>query len=132
MGLFGKSNAFESGDMVTVVGPEAYFHGTMTVRGSIRVEGKVEGDILEAQIAIVGPGGQVRGNVCAESVVVAGLVSGDIVASAALEIKSTGKVAGNIRCAKLFVEEGAVFDGACAMSEKTKPSHAHKTAESAA
>lgn len=117
MSLFKKGEgAFDSADMETLVGPEAYFQGAMTVRGSIRIEGRVEGDILEAQTVVIGPSGRVRGNVCAEIVVVGGQVAGDVVAAAGLEIKAGGSVAGNLRTPKLLIEEGAAFDGSCSMS----------------
>ena len=119
MSLFKKEGAaFDAGDIVTetVVGAEAYFQGAMTVRGSIRIEGKVEGDVLEAQTVVIGSTGRVSGNVCAENVVVSGHVTGDIVASGALEITSSGKVSGNVRTSKLVIQDGAVFDGACAMT----------------
>ena len=120
--MFKRSNSpFDASDVMTVIGAEAYFHGTMTVRGSIRVEGKVEGDILEAQGVVIGSTGRVRGNVCADSVVVGGHVYGDIIAAAALEIKAGGRVAGNIRAPKLFIEDGASFEGSCSMSEKGAP-----------
>ncbi len=117
MSLFKKGEgSFDSGDMATLVGPEAYFQGAMTVRGSIHVEGRVEGDILEAQTVVIGPTGRVRGNVCAEIVVIGGQVTGDVVAASGLEIKATGRVSGNLRTPKLLIEEGASFDGACSMS----------------
>ena len=45
MGFFSKapSGRFDGGDVVTLVGPEAYFHGVLTVRGSLRVEREIEG-----------------------------------------------------------------------------------------
>lgn len=124
MTLFKKEGAsFASADVVTetVVGPEAYFHGAMTVRGSIRVEGKVEGDVLEAQTVVIGATGRVTGNVCAEHVVVSGHVAGDIVAAATLEITGTGRVTGNIRTSKLLIQDGAFFDGSCAMNGEREP-----------
>ncbi|MBI4348648.1 MAG: polymer-forming cytoskeletal protein [Elusimicrobia bacterium] len=125
MTLFHKGEgSFDPGDMETLVGPEAYFQGAMTVRGSIRVEGRVEGDILEAQTVVIGPNGKVRGNVCAERVVVGGQVAGDVVAASILEIKATGRVTGNLRTPRLLIEEGASFDGSCSMSEGGKSSAA--------
>ncbi|MFA6093866.1 MAG: polymer-forming cytoskeletal protein [Elusimicrobiota bacterium] len=112
----------ESSDVVTVVGPEAYFHGVLTVRGSLRVEGEVEGDVTEAQSVIIGKRGKVRGDVAAQSVIVAGTLVGDVTASGQIELKAGGRISGNIRTQKLVIEEGSVFDGNCTMAEADKAS----------
>lgn len=107
---------YAGSEVLTVVGPEAYFHGSMTVRGSVRIEGEMQGDVSEAQEVVVGVGGRVRGNICAERVEVGGQVQGDLVCSAQLDIKAGGRITGNIRAPKLVIEDGAVFDGNCAMA----------------
>ena len=101
--------------MLTVIGPEAYFHGVITVRGSLRIEGEVEGNVHEANEVTVGTDGRIQGDVCAQVVTVSGTVEGSIVAHKQLEIKEGGKVTGNIRTGKLLIEEGAVFEGNCVM-----------------
>ncbi|HVE14713.1 MAG TPA: polymer-forming cytoskeletal protein [Elusimicrobiota bacterium] len=116
MSLFPKGvRKAESSDVLTVVGPEAYFHGAVTVRGSLRVEGELEGTVSEAQTVIVGRNGSIKGDVCADFVVIGGAVHGDVVASAQIELKAGGRLVGNIRTPKLTIEEGAVFEGGCAM-----------------
>lgn len=123
MGIFGKKGVvrkFQEGDVVTVVGPEAYFHGVLTVRGSLRVEGEVEGSIHEAQTVIVGAAGRVHGDITAASVVVGGSVQGDIVATERLEIIAGGKVTGNVRAPKIQIEDEAYFEGNCAMNASDK------------
>jgi len=110
-------SAYAGGDVMTVIGPEAFFHGSMTVRGSLRVEGELEGNITEALEVVIGKNGSVRGNISAERVEVGGKVAGDIVCSVHLEILSTGSVTGNVRAPKLLVEDGAVLDGNCNMAE---------------
>lgn len=113
MSIFGKEPArkYDGGDVVTIIGPEAYFHGVVTVRGSLRVEGQVEGNIQQAEMVVVGRNGRVQGDVSAEEVIVGGSIVGEVVAVRKLEIRSGGKVCGNIRTAKLLIEEGAVFEG---------------------
>ncbi|HBL18310.1 MAG TPA: hypothetical protein DD417_16545 [Elusimicrobia bacterium] len=117
MAIFPKSVArkFDGGDVVTIVGPEAYFNGSLTVRGSVRVEGEVEGNIHEAHTVIIGHGGRVKGDVCAEHVVVGGSVEGDIIAATQLELIAGGRIIGDIRTPKLLIEDGATFEGACLM-----------------
>jgi cytoskeletal protein CcmA (bactofilin family) len=123
MGLFSKSpvTRFDGGDVVTLIGPEAFFHGVLTVRGSLRVEGEVEGSIHEAQTVIIGPNGRVTGDISAEFVEVAGSVSGDIIAEHQLEIRHGGKVTGNIATEKLVIDDGAQFEGNCSMGQPTEP-----------
>lgn len=120
MALFDKNDEtrYDGGSqMLTIIGPEAYFHGVLTVRGSLRIQGEVEGDIHEANEITVGSNGRVKGDICAELVTVSGTVEGSIVATKQLEIKDGGKVHGNIRIAKLLIEEGAIFEGNCIMGE---------------
>ena len=46
MGLLSRQNTSDgSAEITTTIGPEAYFHGVVTVRGSLKVEGEVEGNI---------------------------------------------------------------------------------------
>jgi cytoskeletal protein CcmA (bactofilin family) len=122
MNLFQKDDiSAESGDTVTVIGPEAYFQGAITVRSSLRIEGEVEGNISEAQTVVVGRKGRVRGDVCGESVIVAGSVRGDIAATNHLELKGGGRIEGDIRTPRLLIEEGSVFEGNCSMKESGRP-----------
>lgn len=116
MPLFSKGQKrVESSDVLTVVGPEAYFHGVITVRGSLRVEGEVEGNVSEAQTVIVGRNGSVKGDVCADVIDISGAITGDVVAGVQIELRTGGRLIGNIRTPKLTIEEGAVFEGGCVM-----------------
>ena len=117
MALFKNAGAHSAGQMLTLIGPEAFFHGAVTVRGSIRVEGEVEGNITDAQDVVVGKSGRVRGNISGERIEIGGMVVGDVVSSVHLELKATARVTGNIRTAKILIEDGAVFDGNCSMGE---------------
>lgn len=123
MALFDKDQEkrYDGGSvMLTVIGPEAYFHGVITVRGSLRIEGEVEGNVHEANEVTIGSNGRIQGDVCAEIVTVSGTILGAVVASKQLEIKESGKVVGDIRTGKLLIEEGAVFEGNCVMGDAAK------------
>lgn len=116
MALFnGKNDRMASPEAVTLVGEEAYFHGMLAAKGSVRIEGTVEGDITDAMNVEIGKKGKVKGNVAAESLSVAGLVEGDVVCSRSIEILAGGRLTGNIRTPRLRIEDGAMFDGSCAM-----------------
>ncbi|MHB2026579.1 MAG: bactofilin family protein [Elusimicrobiota bacterium] len=114
MALLKKDGAAEG---LTIISEEASFHGLLTVKGSLRVDGSVDGDITEAAAVSVGKSGHVKGNIAAESLSVAGEVEGDVLASQSVEILSQGRLRGNIRTKSLKIEEGASFDGGCAMED---------------
>jgi len=103
--------------IVSVVGPEAYFQGTLNAKGSIRIDGKLDGSVMEAQAVVIGESGKISGDISCETVVVGGEVKGDICAAAGVELLSTAKVTGDITTARIMIEEGAYFDGNCNMSK---------------
>ena len=67
--MFGSKPQGDSREGMTLIGEEAFFHGTLSVKGSLRVEGAFEGDISDAVEVEVGIKGRILGNVAAENVV---------------------------------------------------------------
>ena len=113
--MFGSKPRGDSREGMTLISDEAYFHGTLSAKGSLRVEGGFEGDISDAVDVEVGAKGKILGNVAAETVVVAGEVTGNIVASVSVELLASGRIVGDVRTPKLKVDEGAFLDGSCSM-----------------
>jgi cytoskeletal protein CcmA (bactofilin family) len=108
------------GQLETMVGAESFFQGTLRSKGSIRVDGKIEGGV-SADGVIVGEQGEIQGDVSARSVVVGGKVTGNIHATETLELLSKSQVFGDLHAPQLVIAEGAVFEGSCLMaSEKSK------------
>ena len=117
MSVFGSKPHGDAREGMTLISEDAFFHGTLAVKGSLRVEGVFEGDISDAVDVEVGARGRILGNVAAERVTVAGEVVGNIVAATSVELLSTARLAGDIRTGKLRIDEGAFFDGTCAMGD---------------
>lgn len=112
-----KINAlFDSGHAVTLIGSEAYFQGTLTAKGSLRIDGRLEGSIVDAQSVVIGESGKVNGDLSAETVTVSGEVKGNITAGQSIELLAKSRVHGDVRTPKIVIEETAIFDGHCAMS----------------
>ncbi len=129
--MFGeKAGRGDAREGMTLISEDAFFHGSLVVKGSLRIEGAFEGDISDAVDVEVGAKGRVIGNIAAEAVVIAGEVAGDIVAARSLEILASGRVTGDVRTPKLKIDEGAFFDGACSMgSGDDKPRRRRSRAE---
>ncbi|MDO8757176.1 MAG: polymer-forming cytoskeletal protein, partial [Elusimicrobiota bacterium] len=113
--MFGEKSRGDSREGMTLISEDAFFHGSLVVKGSLRVEGAFEGDISDAVDVEIGAKGRVIGNLAAETVVIAGEVVGDIVASRSVEILPNGRVTGDLRTPKLKIDEGAFYDGSCSM-----------------
>ena len=100
----------------TIIGNDSTVTGEMNIKGTLRVDGIVEGDVF-ADWVIVGETGRVRGNVKSRGMVVGGRVEGNIDASEIVELKGKGEVTGEICTVKLAMSEGAVFDGRSTMKK---------------
>jgi cytoskeletal protein CcmA (bactofilin family) len=104
----------------TVVGAESSFQGTLRSKGSVRIDGKIEGGV-SAEGVILGERGEVQGDISARTVVVGGKVTGNIHATESLELLTKAQVFGDLHAPQLLIAEGAIFEGSCLMaSEKAK------------
>lgn len=112
--MFGKGK--REGKLDTIIGSETIFQGTIRTRGSVRIDGKLEGGILEAHGVIIGEEGEVQGDITAKDVTVGGKVTGNITTEHYLEVKPKSQVFGDIHTALLSIGEGAVFEGHCVMA----------------
>jgi cytoskeletal protein CcmA (bactofilin family) len=99
-----------------LIGSKTTVKGEITGDEDILVEGVVEGQIRISRDLRVGPGGVVKANVEAQSVVVSGELVGDCQASQRVEIQATGRLTGNIRSPRVVIAEGATFKGNSDMS----------------
>jgi cytoskeletal protein CcmA (bactofilin family) len=95
----------------TQIGRNAEIHGCLKLNESVRIDGKVVGNIeapKDAAISVViGPNGDIQGDVMASRIIVAGKVSGNIHAYERVELMSSALVQGDIKYASMAVEHGA-------------------------
>ena len=114
MGFLKKDSDFASGEHFSVVSAECYFQGTLSVQGSLRGDGTLEGSVDNARHVIVGTDGKIVGDVTAEIVVCGGTIEGNVCADM-LEVLAAASIKGDIRAKKMIVEEGGRIDGRCAI-----------------
>lgn len=104
----------------TIIGPGTAVQGNIVATGTVRVDGRVIGEIQTEGDIIVGESGQVNGIVKGRDITVAGLVEGSVDAAGRLQIVSTGKLNGDIVVESLMVEDGAKYKGNCKMKTDVK------------
>lgn len=100
----------------TVIGRGTHFNGSLTAVGTLRIDGKVEGQIVHRGDVVIGETGVVEASIQARNVTIAGEVRGGIEAEGKLELVATGKLSGDIKAGALIISEGALFQGSSAMS----------------
>ncbi len=103
------------------VGAGTTVEGKIRSQGSVRIDGKVVGEISASENVAVGIAGEVEGNVSAKNVTVAGKIRGSIVASEKIVFEGKSVIRGDIRSARLVIDEGSVFDGKVSMADKSSP-----------
>jgi cytoskeletal protein CcmA (bactofilin family) len=104
--------------ITSVLGDGTSYHGKLTGRGGVRIEGSFNGEITLDGLLVVGTTGRVTCvNLYASNVIVAGAVRGDITAFK-VEIRETGRVWGNVTTTAFSTEEGAFLRGQIQMEEE--------------
>jgi cytoskeletal protein CcmA (bactofilin family) len=102
------------------IGSNSAFKGDVDSKGTLRVDGVVEGNIT-ADWVIIGEKARIVGNIIARGIVVGGKINGNLTAKEIVEIKNKGQINGEIMSKKLVVAEGGIFDGKSTMQrEETK------------
>jgi cytoskeletal protein CcmA (bactofilin family) len=105
-----------SGSQVTtLLGRGSEFEGKLSFEGTVRVDGKLAGEIFTDDVLIVGEGAEVRAEINVGAIVIEGMVQGNINAKRSVEIHTPGRVRGNIVTPSLYIEKGVIFDGNCQM-----------------
>lgn len=93
----------------------SYFKGDLTFEDTLRIDGKFEGTIRSSKSLIVGDTAEIDADIDVGSVSIDGLVRGRVVARQKIEIHPHGRVFAELSSPVLKIEEGAFFQGACAM-----------------
>ena len=113
----------KSSTELNLIAAGTVFEGKLKTPGSIRVDGKIVGELIATNNVAIGQTGDIDGNVSARNVTIGGRIRGFIVAQEKLVFESKAVVRGDIRAAKLVIDEGAIFDGKCVMSDKMPAPH---------
>jgi cytoskeletal protein CcmA (bactofilin family) len=94
-----------------VLGPRATFNGQLRCDGSIRLDGTVEGGLIETPAnVLITESGRVMADIKARTVSIAGAYKGSIVAER-VELLEGGRLWGSINVRSFLLDEGAHFQG---------------------
>lgn len=102
---------------LNLVGAGTTVEGKIRTQGSIRLDGKMTGEIHAAENLVIGLTGEIEGPVNGRNVSVSGKVRGNITAVEKLVLEGKSIVRGDMRATRLVIDEGATFDGKVSMTE---------------
>ncbi len=112
------------------VGANSSFKGDISTKGTLRIDGIVEGNIV-ADWVVLGDKAHIKGDIAARGIVIGGRVEGNARAKEIVEIKNKGRLSGEIATLKLVVVEGGILEGRTRMQqlEETKIIEFHAAEE---
>jgi cytoskeletal protein CcmA (bactofilin family) len=85
--------------------------GDLDTAGSLRIDGKLEGNVRRADTVVLGVGATMTGDVHAREVVIGGSITGNIHATDRVELQATAIVTGDVLTQTILVQEGGVVNG---------------------
>jgi cytoskeletal protein CcmA (bactofilin family) len=100
----------------STIGFKSRFEGKFAVKGTLRIDGKFEGDALIVDKVFIGPKGRVKTNIKASSVVVEGILIGNIRATNRVLLLPSSRILGDIQTPELIIQNGTILKGRCTIS----------------
>jgi cytoskeletal protein CcmA (bactofilin family) len=107
----GQTNRIVEGTVIT---------GNIESKTDFRLDGILIGNYTSTSKLVIGPSGEVQGDIKCVNVDIEGKFTGKLDVSELLGVKATAKIKGEVIAGKLSVEPGAVFDASCAMKSSLK------------
>lgn len=110
-----KGHPEVEGDMVAFLGKGTDFRGALHFEGTIRIDGRLEGDVVTRDTLIVGESAEIMGNISVGTLITSGRINGNINASRKAHLIAPGSFTGDIDTPALQIDEGFSFNGRCVM-----------------
>jgi cytoskeletal protein CcmA (bactofilin family) len=114
------SGTTEQSEISAFLGKGTEFKGVLSFEGTIRVDGKVEGEVISKDTLIAGDGAFLQGEISVGTIISSGKIVGNVNASQQVHLLAPANIQGNIKTPKLIIEEGVTFDGKCEMAGEKK------------
>jgi cytoskeletal protein CcmA (bactofilin family) len=114
MGLFSIRTESRSNPAATgysVLDAQMIVHDDVETDGQLRVDGRLEGSVLRADVIVIGTGATIVGDVTAREIIIGGSVTGNVSATGRVELQATGAVAGDIESSAILIQEGGLIQG---------------------
>lgn len=109
--LLGKTNRIVESTIIK---------GDISSSSDFRLDGQLIGNFQSKGKLVIGPAGNIKGDINCKNADIEGKFEGKIQVSELLTIKSKASIHGEVICGKLAVEPGAEFSATCVMKPNIK------------
>lgn len=111
----GYGTNFDQANVVAFIGHGVEFSGVIKYQGSVRVDGKLDGEVHAEGTLFLGEQAIITAKITAQSVISKGQITGDIKAKEKVQLLAPAKMDGSVKTPSFLMEEGVLFNGTCEM-----------------
>ena len=120
--MFQKANktSDSTATSINLIGNGTTIIGDIKSSGDLRIDGTLKGNLSISGKLVVGPSGNIEGNIICQNADISGEIHGKVTVSELLSLKASAKVLGDIVTGKISIEPNATFTGTCNMCAVVK------------
>jgi len=120
--MFQKANktSDSTATSINLIGNGTTIIGDIKSSGDLRIDGILKGNLSISGKLVVGPSGNIEGNISCQNADISGEIHGKVTVSELLSLKASAKVLGDIVTGKISIEPNATFTGTCNMGAVVK------------
>ena len=108
---------------LSIIAKDLTIAGDLQAAGTIRIEGRIIGNVHAGEQVLLSEGGIVEGDVVTKEAVIGGRVHGSVRAEDRVEIQASAHVHGDILSPRLLVHEGGSVNGSIKMEKGVPEPH---------
>ncbi|MFD1039300.1 polymer-forming cytoskeletal protein [Virgibacillus byunsanensis] len=104
----------------TIIGPETVIEGKIKLPTSLRIDGKIYGEVECQGDIFIGKDGYVEPTIKAKNINIAGEVRGDLYTTEKVYVQPKGKLIGSATSKGIVIDDGGIFSGESTIVEDEK------------
>ncbi len=109
--MFWKKKSNNNNQLAGFLGKDANIKGSLSYTGTVRLDGKMEGQIHTVGTLIVGENAVITADIYADTLIVCGQITGTVFAKQKVHLLATARLCGTVHAHTLIIDEGANFSG---------------------
>ncbi|MBA2484683.1 MAG: polymer-forming cytoskeletal protein [Nitrospira sp.] len=106
-----KKSDFVENDNITLLAKGVLLRGEIRVEGTVRIDGRLEGDLQTTGTVVIGEDGVVQGTISAGIIINSGKIKATVRVTDRLQLLKTGILVGEVHAPSFSMEDGAKFQG---------------------